>query len=345
MELGNKIATLRKKMEMTQKELADILSISAQSISKWETGQASPDVTMLPKIAEIFGVSIDELFDLTIEQKLNRLENRLDFEEDFPAEVFKENEEFLKSLLEDNHYKYKANSLLAMLYCHRMFSDQKKMVKYAEESIRLDPNKKNCQWMLSKFYGHAYWDWNVANHNHAIDFYREIIRDNKDATLPYYYIIDNFIADNRAEEAEEYLLELEKLNHNNPVMIDIYKVYIEMIKHGNDAADKMIANLKEKYGKDPAFLFEMAQYYAKKGIFDKTIECYELSFENDPQRPRFIDALQAIADIYEIQGNYVKAAETYDRIILCQQEEWGQTDEAEIRDSMRKKKKLLAKIK
>ena len=75
MELGNKIATLRKKMEMTQKELADILSISAQSISKWETGQASPDVTMLPKIAEIFGVSIDELFDLTISQKLNRIEN------------------------------------------------------------------------------------------------------------------------------------------------------------------------------------------------------------------------------------------------------------------------------
>ena len=344
MELGNKIASLRKKQGMTQKELADSLSISAQSISKWETGQASPDISFLPKISEIFGVSIDELFDLTIDQKLQRLENRLDFEEEFPNDVFKENESFLNSLLEDSHYKYQANSLLAMLYCHRMFSDQKKMEKYAEESIKIDPSKKNCQWMLSKFCGHAYWDWNVSNHNNAIDFYREVIKENKNVALPYYYIIDNLIADNRANEAEKYLKELEKLNHNNPMMIDIYKVYIEMIRMGDASANTMIDGLKEKYKDDSGFLFEIAQYYAKKGIYDKTIECYKKSFENDPKRPRYIDALQAVADIYEIEGNYPKAVETYDQIITCQKEEWGQTDEAEIRDSIRKKKKLLLKI-
>ena len=343
MELGNKIATLRKKAGLTQKELADTLMISAQSISKWENQQASPDITLLPKIAETFGVSIDELFDLTIEQKLNRLENRLDFEEDFPVEVFKENEQLLESLLDDKNYKYRAKSLLAMLYTHRMFSDQKKRARYAKEAIRLNPGKKECQWMLSKFAGHAYWDWNVGNHNHAIEFYKEIVNANKDVALPYYYLIDNLLADNRADEAERYLKELDRLSKDK-LMVDIYGVYIEMIRHGDDAANKRIEELKTKYQNDSNFLFEMAQYYAKKGIFDKTIECYEISFDTDPRRPRFIDALQAISDIYEIQGDYQKAADTYDRIINCQREEWGQTDEAEIRDSIRKKKQLLSKV-
>jgi transcriptional regulator with XRE-family HTH domain len=59
--IGEKIKSLRKKREITQEQLAQYLNISFQSVSKWECGDAYPDVTMLPKIALFFGVTTDEL--------------------------------------------------------------------------------------------------------------------------------------------------------------------------------------------------------------------------------------------------------------------------------------------
>ena len=59
--IGDKIKSFRKKREITQEQLAQYLNISFQSVSKWECGDAYPDVTMLPKIALFFGVTTDEL--------------------------------------------------------------------------------------------------------------------------------------------------------------------------------------------------------------------------------------------------------------------------------------------
>jgi len=56
-----KIAEYRKKFDMTQVSLAQQLGISFQSISKWETGAAYPDIVMLTKLADFFNVSLDDL--------------------------------------------------------------------------------------------------------------------------------------------------------------------------------------------------------------------------------------------------------------------------------------------
>jgi transcriptional regulator with XRE-family HTH domain len=56
-----KVAELRKKRGIGQQELADVLGVSFQSVSKWETGVTMPDISLLPNIAEYFKVSIDEL--------------------------------------------------------------------------------------------------------------------------------------------------------------------------------------------------------------------------------------------------------------------------------------------
>jgi len=59
--IGEKIKSFRKKREITQEQLAEYLNISFQSVSKWECGDAYPDITMLPKIALFFGITTDEL--------------------------------------------------------------------------------------------------------------------------------------------------------------------------------------------------------------------------------------------------------------------------------------------
>ena len=89
MELGKKIRQLRFKAQLTQEQLAEKLRIGPQSVSKWENSVAMPDITALPLLAEIFGVSIDELFDLNDEQRLNRIENSLDITEDLPQDLFR----------------------------------------------------------------------------------------------------------------------------------------------------------------------------------------------------------------------------------------------------------------
>lgn len=59
-----RIAELRKHKRIGQQELADVLGVSFQSVSKWETGITMPDITLLPSIAEYFNVSVDELLGL-----------------------------------------------------------------------------------------------------------------------------------------------------------------------------------------------------------------------------------------------------------------------------------------
>lgn len=67
-QLGDKIRQLRKSRGISQEVLAQFLGVTFQAVSKWETGTALPDVTMIPALASFFGVSTDELFDY------NRLE-------------------------------------------------------------------------------------------------------------------------------------------------------------------------------------------------------------------------------------------------------------------------------
>lgn len=59
--MGDIICTLRKEKGMTQKDLADMLNVTDKAVSKWERNIAFPDTATIPKIAEIFGVSVEEL--------------------------------------------------------------------------------------------------------------------------------------------------------------------------------------------------------------------------------------------------------------------------------------------
>lgn len=61
MEIGATIKKLRRGKDMTQEDLAEFLNISSQAVSRWETNLAMPDINMLPSLANLFGVTIDEL--------------------------------------------------------------------------------------------------------------------------------------------------------------------------------------------------------------------------------------------------------------------------------------------
>ncbi|MDL2214108.1 helix-turn-helix domain-containing protein [Clostridia bacterium OttesenSCG-928-O13] len=61
MEFADKLIELRRKKGYSQEMLADLLGVSRQAVSKWESGRAMPDIPKLVAIADLFGVSLDEL--------------------------------------------------------------------------------------------------------------------------------------------------------------------------------------------------------------------------------------------------------------------------------------------
>ena len=62
MHIGSSIRALRQHSGMTQEQVASQLKVSCQAVSKWETGANTPDISLLPSIAALFGVTIDSLF-------------------------------------------------------------------------------------------------------------------------------------------------------------------------------------------------------------------------------------------------------------------------------------------
>ena len=61
MNLGNNIKSLRTAKKMTQEELADLLGTTSKSVSRWEQSLSYPDISLLPFIANVFEVTVDEL--------------------------------------------------------------------------------------------------------------------------------------------------------------------------------------------------------------------------------------------------------------------------------------------
>jgi DNA-binding XRE family transcriptional regulator len=61
MSLGDTIRSKREERDMTQQELAEILHVTRQTVSRWESGSRCPDLILSKKIADTFDISLDEL--------------------------------------------------------------------------------------------------------------------------------------------------------------------------------------------------------------------------------------------------------------------------------------------
>lgn len=72
--MGEKIAELRKAKNMTQKDLAEQMNVTDKAVSKWERNLACPDINSVPRLAEVLGISVDELLQVSKEQKQGKPE-------------------------------------------------------------------------------------------------------------------------------------------------------------------------------------------------------------------------------------------------------------------------------
>lgn len=76
--LGMMISSLRKEKGMTQLELAEKMGVTDKAVSKWERDLSFPDINSIPKLAETFDVSVDDLMQVKAENKENMSKNKVD---------------------------------------------------------------------------------------------------------------------------------------------------------------------------------------------------------------------------------------------------------------------------
>lgn len=81
--IGKNIYMLRKRQGLTQEELANLINVSFQAVSKWETGGSVPDISVLPLLANIFHCDIDSLLGYPAEQQ-----KIMDYEERYKADRY-----------------------------------------------------------------------------------------------------------------------------------------------------------------------------------------------------------------------------------------------------------------
>ena len=157
-KLGEKIKSLRKQKNISQEVFANYLGVSFQAVSKWETGNTMPDITMTPAIASFFGVSTDELFDFNlfeIEKQVDEICNeayKYRFTDGAKSERilrkglqrFPGNDIILNNLLYTLDYKTRADEVISL--CKTLIESTKDdSVKYDACRILATCYKENGQ--------------------------------------------------------------------------------------------------------------------------------------------------------------------------------------------------------
>lgn len=128
MHIGNTIRRLRKQRGITQEQLAENIGVTFQAVSKWENGITLPDIALAPVLAGYFNVSMDELFDFSLE-RLDRAVEEIarrayQYRETAPAESrrileeglreYPENDVLLNNLLYTVNYTEKPDETIAI---------------------------------------------------------------------------------------------------------------------------------------------------------------------------------------------------------------------------------------
>lgn len=319
MKIGEIIKNNRTKKAMSQAELAEVLHISAQSVSKWENGSSMPDINQLPAIASFFGITIDELFAYPVDLEYERIENAIDNGYSLSNEQFMHSENFLLEEIKINPSNHKAVSMLGELYLFESCRLADKAAYYAKNALELKPDNKLDLSILNDAMGGCKIDWNVGSHAELIDELKKLMKANQELKRTKLFLIDNLIEDGRHSEAEEILASEEHVNTRI-----IYELWMKERKYGFEAVRKDYENLINSEDQDWTIYGGAADRLAFNMEYELAIKAYEKAHEVAP-KPRYTDMLHSIIMLAELMDNHILVVETCKREIDVLAEEWDTT--------------------
>lgn len=321
-EIGAKIKQLRTARNMTQEELGNELSVSPQAVSKWESGTTMPDIQLLPEISVLFGVSIDELFSMTDESRMDRIENMIEASHFIPDNDFAASESFLKEKIGEEKTKARATLILAQLYSQRAAEYSEIAGKIGRESLLLNPDEKAAHNVIYDSARGSYLDYNASCHVEIIDFYKDFIKIHPENPRTYLWLMDLLIEDGRTEEAKEYLWKMDKIEHS--MRTDLYLGLIAKAECDLPKALSHWEHMTEEFDNWLSWASK-ADCLARLCRYDEAMACYEKAQEMQPS-PKYMDHPEAMSLIAEIQGDYEKAIEMRKTAIKLCETDWNITE-------------------
>lgn len=323
--IGKRIKSLRLAASMTQEQLASRLGVSAQAVSKWESGVNMPDILLLPELSVIFGVSIDDLFSMTDEKRLERIDSMIWNTRFIPDSEFRRQESYLTACLEKADLRPRAALLLAELYNKRANEYHEKAKPLAREALILSPGTKDAHNAIFDAEAGSYQDWNCINHRQLIDFYKAVTEAHPGDIRNYFWLLDLLIADCRTEEARAYAERMKELEYT--YHYGVYMGHICRVEGDLDAAFGWWKRMTEEFPEKSQVWHEMGSIYAKLGRYDEAVEFYKKSM---PLRkaPRWTDCEDAISQILQIRGDIPGAIEMQKQLKEIILSDWTTEGEA-----------------
>jgi len=337
MNIGNQIKTFRLEKKAKQEDLAEYLGVSAQAVSKWETGASTPDITLLPDIATYFGVAIDELFALPEEAQYERIENMFFHERRIHPETFEQSVRFLNDQIAKDTNNARTYEDLAYLYNHRASSDHAQASEYAKRVLELEPDSKGG-WVafLEANNGVCGDEW-YDNHFTVIQYFKEFLVKNPKNFRGLYAIIENLLADGRYDEVIPYIKEIGEVRDNHQALM-----YSGDVAFGHGDIEKAKAFWNQAVAEHPdewQAYCNRADRFKKLGLIVEAIADYEKCVKMQ-DAPHITDGLYSLAQVHEMLGDYKAAIHANERIINYLASDFNVTDGEEIDSRKREIERL-----
>ena len=341
MELGNQITALRLRKGVTQEALAEQLGVTAQAVSKWERGSASPDIALLPALSAYFGVTIDELFALSDDTRMERIQNML-WDVRFLNHADTDNTRaFLLDKARREPQNAMPHALLAQMENHIARGHRAMAEEYAKEAIRRDHTVKAAHSELTEAMGGNCGDWHTQNHHALIEYYKDYVQHHPDHVSGYLWLMEQLIDAGRLEEAAAYCEQMARWDHS--FRTPFYRGYIALRAGNTQTAQQHFDAVLRDHGEEWLVYLSMGDIHAHAGHYEEAKACYRryLSLQ---QPPRYTDGCTAIAQICEIQGDYAGAIEAIRQEIDLLASDWDTTTGETVDQHLRNITRLEAKL-
>lgn len=324
MNIGNQIKTLRQRRGVTQEAMAQHFGITSQAVSKWECGSSVPDIGMLPGLSAYFGVSIDELFALSDEVRMDRIQNMLwDLRFTNPADM--ENErQFLLDMARREPDNADPHCMLAQLELHMAKEHQIRAEEYAMEILARAKGQDygvGCGY-LSKAMGGVHVDFRMNTHNELIDRFKRYLDQYPQNTDACAWLIAQLLDDYRIPEAKKYCSLLEK--YETGYYLTVHKIKIALAEHDIEIAKAMWEQMGMDYPENWSVWHWIGDFQTRTGDYDAAKASYRKAIDLLP-KPRYNDPIISLALTCEMDGDIAGALEARKLELEICKKEWNST--------------------
>lgn len=337
MDIGNQIKALRLRRGVTQDAMAQYFGITPQAVSKWECGASVPDIGLLPELSAYFGVSIDELFALSDETRMERIQNMLwDVRFIDPADVKKERD-FLLQKAQREPGNSKPLELLAKLELHLATEHDERAAEYAQEALRRNPSSSWGHTALVKAMQGRHVDTRINLHNDLISLLKTQLAQHPEVQHTYCWLIAQLMDDRRFDEAREYcdLMETRFDDSDYPAYYATnFRIELAIAENNIPAAKEMWEALEREYAQNWSVQHDVGDFEMLSGDYKAAKENYRRAIAL-LETPRYTDPVDSLAKVCEMDGDYAGAIEARNLQLDILRKDWN-VDSGEEVDQIRR---------